>query len=138
MSLDAEFSRLIDATPEEVFDAFTDPEGQEAFYGQDDTGWIVESRKQASRAPSAIRLPRTTYASAGSTNADCCNRRRKRACRIVLRWLLPLVRSGHLERHAQTLALGARAMATCGPLSRARSAAGAASEPRRLCRVDVG
>jgi uncharacterized protein YndB with AHSA1/START domain len=43
MSLDGEFSRLIDATPEEVFDAFTDPEGQEAFYGQDDTGWILES-----------------------------------------------------------------------------------------------
>jgi uncharacterized protein YndB with AHSA1/START domain len=44
MSLDVEFSRLIDATPEEVFDAFTDPEGQAAFYGQDDAGWIVESR----------------------------------------------------------------------------------------------
>jgi uncharacterized protein YndB with AHSA1/START domain len=44
MTLDAEFARLIDATPEEVFDAFTDPEGQEAFYGQDDPGWIVRSR----------------------------------------------------------------------------------------------
>jgi uncharacterized protein YndB with AHSA1/START domain len=44
MSLDTEFSRLIDATPEEVFDAFTDPEGQEAFYGQDDPGWIVRSQ----------------------------------------------------------------------------------------------
>jgi uncharacterized protein YndB with AHSA1/START domain len=43
VTLDLEFARLIDATPEEVFDAFTDPEGQEAFYGQDDTGWIVES-----------------------------------------------------------------------------------------------
>jgi uncharacterized protein YndB with AHSA1/START domain len=41
MSLDVEFARLIDATPEEVFDAFTDPEGQGAFYGQDDLGWIV-------------------------------------------------------------------------------------------------
>jgi uncharacterized protein YndB with AHSA1/START domain len=40
---DLEFTRLIDATPEEVFDAFTDPQGQEAFYGQDDPGWIVES-----------------------------------------------------------------------------------------------
>src|SRR5215211_5018663 len=30
--------------PEEVFDAFTDPEGQEAFYGQDDPGWIVRSQ----------------------------------------------------------------------------------------------
>jgi uncharacterized protein YndB with AHSA1/START domain len=43
MRLDVEFARLIDATPEEVFDAFTDPEGQEAFYGQDDPGWIVRS-----------------------------------------------------------------------------------------------
>jgi uncharacterized protein YndB with AHSA1/START domain len=43
MSLDVEFARLIDATPEEVFDAFTDPGGQEAFYGQDDPGWIVRS-----------------------------------------------------------------------------------------------
>jgi uncharacterized protein YndB with AHSA1/START domain len=44
MSLDVEFARLKDATPEEVFDAFTDPEGQEAFYGQDDPGWIVRSQ----------------------------------------------------------------------------------------------
>jgi len=42
--LDVEFARLIDATPEEVFDAFTDPEGQEAFYGKDDPGWIVRSQ----------------------------------------------------------------------------------------------
>jgi uncharacterized protein YndB with AHSA1/START domain len=44
MSLDVEFARLIDATPDEVFEAFTDPEGQQAFYGQDDTGWIVRSQ----------------------------------------------------------------------------------------------
>jgi uncharacterized protein YndB with AHSA1/START domain len=44
MSLDGEFSRLIDATPGEVFDAFTGPDGQEAFYGQDDPGWIVDSQ----------------------------------------------------------------------------------------------
>ena len=43
MSRDVEFARLIDATPEEVFDAFTEPEGQAAFYGQDDPGWVVES-----------------------------------------------------------------------------------------------
>ena len=43
MSLDVEVARPIDATPEDVFDAFTDPEGQEAFYGQDDPGWIVRS-----------------------------------------------------------------------------------------------
>jgi uncharacterized protein YndB with AHSA1/START domain len=39
-----EFSRLIAAPPEPVFDAFTSPGGQRAFYGQDDPGWIVESR----------------------------------------------------------------------------------------------
>ena len=44
MSLDAQFARLIDATPEEVFDAFTEPAGQEAFYCQDDSGWIVRSQ----------------------------------------------------------------------------------------------
>jgi len=44
MSLDVEVARLIDATPEEVFEAFTTPEGQDAFYGQDDPGWIVRSR----------------------------------------------------------------------------------------------
>jgi uncharacterized protein YndB with AHSA1/START domain len=41
---DVEVARLIDATPEEAFDAFTTPEGQEAFYGQDDPGWIVRSQ----------------------------------------------------------------------------------------------
>ena len=44
MRFDGEFARLIDATPEEVFDAFTSPEGQEAFYGKDDPGWIVQSQ----------------------------------------------------------------------------------------------
>jgi uncharacterized protein YndB with AHSA1/START domain len=44
MSLDVEVARLIDAAPEEVFDAFTDPAGQAAFYGQDDPGWIVRSQ----------------------------------------------------------------------------------------------
>ena len=44
MSLDVKVARLIDATPEETFDAFTDPEGQAAFYGQDDPGWIVRSQ----------------------------------------------------------------------------------------------
>ncbi len=43
MSHDLRFARLIDAAPEEVFDAFTQPGGQEAFYGKDDPGWIVES-----------------------------------------------------------------------------------------------
>jgi uncharacterized protein YndB with AHSA1/START domain len=44
MRLDVEFARLIDAPPEQVFEAFTDPEGQEAFYGQGDPGWIVQSQ----------------------------------------------------------------------------------------------
>jgi uncharacterized protein YndB with AHSA1/START domain len=44
MTEDLEVARLIDATPEQVFDAFTNPEGQEAFYGQDDPGWIVRSQ----------------------------------------------------------------------------------------------
>ena len=36
-------ARVIDAPPEVVFDAFTSADGQLAFYGQDDPGWIVES-----------------------------------------------------------------------------------------------
>jgi uncharacterized protein YndB with AHSA1/START domain len=44
MSHDVAVARLIDAGPEEVFDAFTSPSGQEAFYGQDDPGWIVRSQ----------------------------------------------------------------------------------------------
>jgi uncharacterized protein YndB with AHSA1/START domain len=44
MRFDVEFARLINATPETVFDAFTHPEGQEAFYGQDDPGWVVQSQ----------------------------------------------------------------------------------------------
>ena len=43
MSYDLRFAHVIDATPERVFDALTQPGGQEAFYGTDDPGWIVES-----------------------------------------------------------------------------------------------
>ena len=43
MSEDLRFERVIDAPPETVFDAFTSPGGQAAFYGQDDPGWIVRS-----------------------------------------------------------------------------------------------
>lgn len=43
MSLDLRFERLIRGTPEQVFDAFTDPAGQREFYGKDDPGWIVDS-----------------------------------------------------------------------------------------------
>lgn len=37
------FERVIDAPPDVVFEAFTTPGGQAAFYGQDDPGWTVES-----------------------------------------------------------------------------------------------
>jgi uncharacterized protein YndB with AHSA1/START domain len=43
MSHDVTVARLVGAPPEEVFDAFTHPDGQDAFYGQDDPGWIVRS-----------------------------------------------------------------------------------------------
>jgi uncharacterized protein YndB with AHSA1/START domain len=37
------FARVIGAPPDVVFQAFTSHDGQVAFYGQDDPGWIVES-----------------------------------------------------------------------------------------------
>ena len=43
MSQDLRFARVIAASPDEVFGAFTDQRGQEALYGQDDPGWIVRS-----------------------------------------------------------------------------------------------
>jgi uncharacterized protein YndB with AHSA1/START domain len=43
MTDELRFERLIDAPPDLVFEAFTTPGGQQAFYGQDDPGWIVES-----------------------------------------------------------------------------------------------
>ena len=43
MSHELRFERVFDASPEEVFDAFTDSEGLEAMYGLDDSAWIVES-----------------------------------------------------------------------------------------------
>ena len=44
MSCDLRFERLIAARPEQVFDAFTRPEGQREFYARDAPGWVVESR----------------------------------------------------------------------------------------------
>jgi uncharacterized protein YndB with AHSA1/START domain len=44
VSPDLRFERVIDARPERVFDAFTSPDGQREFYGQDAPGWVVESR----------------------------------------------------------------------------------------------
>jgi uncharacterized protein YndB with AHSA1/START domain len=40
---DLRYERIVHASPEEVFDTFTDTAGQIAFYGQDDPGWIVRS-----------------------------------------------------------------------------------------------
>ena len=37
------YERIIAASPEAVFDALTSPEGQLAFYGEDDQGWTVRS-----------------------------------------------------------------------------------------------
>jgi uncharacterized protein YndB with AHSA1/START domain len=43
VSHELRYQRVFDAAPEEVFDAFTDPESLEEMYGLDDPGWIVES-----------------------------------------------------------------------------------------------
>ena len=43
MTDELRFARLIDAPPDVVFAAFTSDGGQDAFYGHDDPGWIVES-----------------------------------------------------------------------------------------------
>jgi uncharacterized protein YndB with AHSA1/START domain len=43
MSDDVRFAREIDAAPDKVFDTFTQSDGQEAFYREDEPGWIVES-----------------------------------------------------------------------------------------------
>jgi uncharacterized protein YndB with AHSA1/START domain len=37
------YERLIHASPMQVFDAFTSPEGQREIYRQNEPGWIVES-----------------------------------------------------------------------------------------------
>jgi uncharacterized protein YndB with AHSA1/START domain len=44
MTHELQFERLIDADPEVVWDAFTGPAGQAAFYRQDQPGWIVRSQ----------------------------------------------------------------------------------------------
>jgi uncharacterized protein YndB with AHSA1/START domain len=43
MTSELRFERVIGAPPDVVFDAFATEGGQDAFYGQDDPGWIVES-----------------------------------------------------------------------------------------------
>lgn len=42
MSYELRLERLIDASPEEVFDAFTDPEAQKEWY-LDQPGWVVQA-----------------------------------------------------------------------------------------------
>jgi uncharacterized protein YndB with AHSA1/START domain len=43
MTDELRFERVIDAPPDVVFEALTTDAGQDAFYGQDDPGWILES-----------------------------------------------------------------------------------------------
>src|SRR6266568_3750686 len=43
MRVHVRFERLINANREVVFDMFTEPGGQAAFYRQDEPGWIVRS-----------------------------------------------------------------------------------------------
>jgi uncharacterized protein YndB with AHSA1/START domain len=38
------YERLIHASLGRVFDLFTSPAGQRAFYGKDEPGWVVDSR----------------------------------------------------------------------------------------------
>ena len=49
MTDELRIERVIDAPPDVVFDAFTTDGGQDAFYGTDDPGWIVESRVRPAR-----------------------------------------------------------------------------------------
>ncbi|HEY6889052.1 MAG TPA: SRPBCC domain-containing protein [Solirubrobacter sp.] len=44
MSRELLYERLIRAAPARVFDLFTSPAGQREFYGNDEPGWVVESR----------------------------------------------------------------------------------------------
>ena len=46
MTDELRYERLVDAPPEEAFDAFTSTGGQLAFYGQDAPGWIVRSESE--------------------------------------------------------------------------------------------
>jgi uncharacterized protein YndB with AHSA1/START domain len=46
MTGDPRYERIVAASPDEVFDAFTSNGGQVAFYGKDDPGWIVRSESE--------------------------------------------------------------------------------------------
>jgi uncharacterized protein YndB with AHSA1/START domain len=43
MTDELRYERIVVAPPEAVFDAFTSPGGQMAFYAEDDAGWLVRS-----------------------------------------------------------------------------------------------
>ena len=43
MTDELRFERVIDAPPDVVFETFLTDDGQAAFYGQDDPGWVLES-----------------------------------------------------------------------------------------------
>jgi len=43
MTEDLRLERVIDAPPDVVFDSFLSDDGQAAFYGGDDPGWVLES-----------------------------------------------------------------------------------------------
>jgi uncharacterized protein YndB with AHSA1/START domain len=44
VSRELHYERLIQAPPARVFDLFTSPAGQREFYGNDTSGWVVDSR----------------------------------------------------------------------------------------------
>jgi uncharacterized protein YndB with AHSA1/START domain len=44
VSRELRYERVIQASPERVFDLFTSPAGQREFYGKDALGWVVDSR----------------------------------------------------------------------------------------------
>jgi uncharacterized protein YndB with AHSA1/START domain len=44
VSRELRYERLVQASPERVFDLFTSPAGQREFYGNDAPGWVVDSR----------------------------------------------------------------------------------------------
>ena len=82
MSYDLTFARVIDAEAEDVFDAFTDPEGQEEFYGREDPGWIVESTAiYASAACGPWASDPTT-----SSSSWCARSRRPASSISVIAW----------------------------------------------------
>ena len=73
VSLDLRFERLIAASPERVFDAFTDPEGQREFYGKDAPGGL--SIRAATCASAACGRSRSARRPMGSITTITSSRR---------------------------------------------------------------